>query len=98
MVAAAVIRTDPGRVRWSDRFDSVALSPVLGPVTFLVFMWAVFQLTTTVAAPLQDALDWLFSGPVTHGGRGDPRGASGSRTPGSAASSSTGSSPASACS
>ena len=28
-------------------------------------MWLVFQITTTVAAPLQDALDGLFAGPVS---------------------------------
>ncbi len=65
VVDAAVTRTAPRRMRWSDRLDRVALSPVLGPLTFLAAMWAVFQLTTTVAAPLQDALDWFFTGPVT---------------------------------
>lgn len=64
-VALAVTRTDTGRRRWSDSLDRIALSPVWGPLTFLLAMWLVFQLTTTVAAPLQDALDWFFSGPVT---------------------------------
>ena len=64
-VSAAVRRDPDTRVRWSDRLDRVALSPVLGPALFLGAMWAVFQLTTTVAAPLQDALDWFFTGPVT---------------------------------
>jgi ferrous iron transport protein B len=64
-VSACVHRTGQRRMRWSDRFDRVALSPVLGPLLFLAAMWAVFQLTTTVAAPLQEALDWFFSGPVT---------------------------------
>ena len=64
-VSVAVRRTDQRRVRWSDRFDRVALSSVWGPLLFLAAMWAVFQLTTTVAAPLQQALDWFFSGPVT---------------------------------
>jgi ferrous iron transport protein B len=65
VVSAAVSRVAPARERWSDRIDRFALSPVLGPLLFLAAMWAVFQLTTTVAAPLQDALDWLFTGPVT---------------------------------
>lgn len=64
-VEASVTRADAARVHWSDRFDRWALSPVLGPLLFLAAMWAVFELTTTVAAPLQDALDWIFSGPVT---------------------------------
>ena len=64
-VARSVRRTDQGRVRWSDRFDRIALSSGWGPILFLAAMWAVFQLTTTVAAPLQQALDWFFSGPMT---------------------------------
>ena len=49
----------------SDKVDRWVTAPLLGPLVFLAVMWAVFQLTTTVAAPLQDALDLLFSGPVT---------------------------------
>ncbi|MDN5570390.1 MAG: ferrous iron transport protein B [Propionibacteriaceae bacterium] len=52
------------RVSLSDRVDRVALHPVGGPLVFLAVMWVVFQVTTTVAAPLQDALDGLFSGPI----------------------------------
>ncbi len=52
------------RVRWSDRIDAVATAPVLGPLAFLAVMWLVFQVTTTVAKPLQAGLDSLFSGPV----------------------------------
>jgi len=64
-VAAGTESERPARTSWSDRLDSVALAPVVGPLLFLVVMWLVFQLTTTVAAPLMDALDWFFSGPVT---------------------------------
>ena len=68
-VAAAVEAgvTDAGdnRVSFSDRFDRVATAPVVGPLLFLGVMWVVFQVTTTVAAPLQDFFDALFSGPVT---------------------------------
>lgn len=66
-IDASVRRQDATRVHWSDRFDRWALSPVMGPILFLCAMWAVFELTTVVAAPLQDALDWFFSGPVTTG-------------------------------
>lgn len=51
----------------SDRVDRWVTAPVLGPLIFLGVMWAVFQVTTVVAAPLQDLLDSLFSGPVTDG-------------------------------
>lgn len=67
VVSASVRRAAPSRRRWSERLDRLALSPVVGPLLFLAAMWAVFQLTTTVAAPLQDLLDWFFSGPVTTG-------------------------------
>jgi len=66
-VAAATHRSGTARTDWSDRVDRVATHPVAGPVVFLAVMWAVFQLTTRVAAPVQDALDGLLSGPVSGG-------------------------------
>ena len=50
---------------WTDRIDKVATAPVTGPLLFLGVMWLVFQVTTTVAAPLQGALDTLVTGPVS---------------------------------
>ncbi len=50
---------------WTDRIDRWVTAPLLGPGIFLGVMWAVFALTTTVAAPLQGALDAFFTGPVT---------------------------------
>ncbi len=47
---------------WTDRIDRFVLNPVLGPILFLAVMWGVFQLTTTVAAPLQDGLEGLITG------------------------------------
>lgn len=52
---------------WSDRVDRWVTAPVLGPLIFLGVMWMVFQITTVVAAPLQDLLDGLFTGPVSAG-------------------------------
>lgn len=49
----------------SDKVDRWVTAPVIGPLIFLAVMWMVFQLTTAVAAPLQDFLDGLFAGPVT---------------------------------
>ena len=63
--ALATTRMHESRGTWSDRIDRWVTAPVLGPVIFLGVMWAVFALTTTVAAPLQDALDAFFTGPVT---------------------------------
>ena len=63
-VLAAVRREAEPRRTWSDRIDRVVTAPVTGPLVFLGTMWLVFQITTTVAAPLQAALDSLLSGPV----------------------------------
>jgi ferrous iron transport protein B len=52
---------------FSDKVDRWVTAPVLGPVIFLAVMWLVFQITTALAAPLQDFLDGLFSGPVSTG-------------------------------
>lgn len=65
VVEEGTSRVDVRSTPWSDRIDRLAVSPVVGPLLFLAVMWVVFQLTTTVAAPLQDWLDWFFSGPVT---------------------------------
>lgn len=46
----------------TDRIDNIVLHPLLGPVIFLAVMWGVFQVTTTVAAPLQDGLEMLITG------------------------------------
>jgi len=64
--AVSAATRDSGRARadWSDRIDRVTTHRVGGPLVFLAVMWLVFQATTTVAAPLQDALDAFFSGPV----------------------------------
>ena len=52
------------RHTWSDRIDRWVTAPVVGPLIFLAVMWLVFQLTTTAAAPLQDALDAFFYRPA----------------------------------
>lgn len=51
----------------SDRIDRWVTARFVGPVIFLAVMWLVFELTTTVAAPIQDGLGAVFSGPVTTG-------------------------------
>lgn len=68
-VTASATQTGQQRVSWSDRIDRWVTAPVLGPIIFLSVMWLVFQSTTSVAAPLQDFLDGLFAGPVSHGFR-----------------------------
>ena len=64
VVAAATTRSE-ARASWSDRLDRLTTAPVLGPLLFLGVMWLLFQATTTLAAPLQEALDSFFTGPVS---------------------------------
>lgn len=69
-VTAAAVGTDGEQRRTrTDRVDRWVTAPVLGPLLFLALMWLVFQATTTLATPLQDALGNLVSGPVTDGAR-----------------------------
>lgn len=63
-VAAATLR-DEHRDTLTETVDRFVLHPLLGPLLFLVAMFVVFQITTTVAAPLQDALDAFFTGPLS---------------------------------
>jgi ferrous iron transport protein B len=65
--AMASTRSHETRRTWTDRVDRWATAPLIGPVLFLAVMWGVFTLTTRAAAPLQDALDTFFAGPVTTG-------------------------------
>ncbi|WP_051722551.1 ferrous iron transport protein B [Streptomyces albus] len=67
IMASAVDRgEDTGAVRAtrSDRADRVLTSRLFGLPVFLAAMWAVFQATTTLAAPLQTGLSDFFAGPV----------------------------------
>ncbi|MDP4014237.1 MAG: ferrous iron transport protein B [Candidatus Nanopelagicales bacterium] len=54
---AAMVSPETARVTWSDRVDRIVTAPVLGMFVFLAVMWLIFQATTTLAVPLQDALD-----------------------------------------
>ena len=66
-VAGASTRSATRAVNWTERVDRVALSRLWGPLVFLAVMWLVFQITTAVAAPLQDGLDALVAGPLSNG-------------------------------
>ncbi|QNQ89262.1 ferrous iron transport protein B [Corynebacterium poyangense] len=62
---AASIGTEGGNSSFSDRIDRFVLHPLLGSLIFLVAMWLVFQITTTVAAPLQDGLESFITGTIS---------------------------------
>lgn len=65
----AAVHTESQPVTRSQRLDAVALHPVAYSLLFLAVMWLVFQITTTVAAPLQDGLEALVSGPISDAAR-----------------------------
>jgi len=48
------------RASASDYIDSVVLNRVFGLPIFFLIVWAIFQLTFTLGAPLMDALDYAF--------------------------------------
>lgn len=57
LLEAAALPTTPPRRSASDRLDAVLLNPWVGIPVFLAVVFALFQLTTRVAAPLQDAIE-----------------------------------------
>ncbi|MDU0478910.1 ferrous iron transport protein B [Staphylococcus chromogenes] len=64
----AVVEREAGETL-SQRIDRIALHPFFGPLIFLAVMWAVFMITTKVAAPLQDGLEALITGPFSDAAR-----------------------------
>ncbi len=58
------VRQWPG-TRVSDRIDAVLLNPWIGIPVFLLVVFALFELTTRVAAPAQQLLAWVADqGPI----------------------------------
>ncbi|MEL4505241.1 ferrous iron transport protein B [Luteococcus sp. H138] len=66
-VAAGTRDSGEARASLSDKVDRWVTAPVIGPLIFMAVMWCVFQITTVVAAPMQDFLDGLFTGPISDG-------------------------------
>ncbi|MEC3952463.1 ferrous iron transport protein B [Nocardia sp. CDC153] len=63
-VRSAVVTDAQVHTTLSDRVDRIVTHRWIGVPVFLAVMWLVFELTTTVAKPLQDALGGFFTGPV----------------------------------
>lgn len=64
-VTGALTPPAPTRHTRTDRVDRVLLNPWIGMPVFLAVLWALFELTTSVAAPVIDLVDRLVSGPLT---------------------------------
>lgn len=69
-VMAAVVNRTEERPTLTDRIDRAVTAPFTGTAILLAVLWAVFQATTTLAAPLQGALDHLVNGVVGVWARG----------------------------
>lgn len=50
----------PAPPEWTRRLDRIFLHPVIGPAVFVLVVIAVFQTIFSAAAPLMDAVRWLF--------------------------------------
>ena len=68
-VMQRVVRRGEDRPTLTDRVDRFVTAPFLGTVVLLAVLWIVFQATTSLAAPLQGALDSLINHSI--GGRVD---------------------------
>ncbi|OQY27657.1 MAG: ferrous iron transport protein B [Anaerolineaceae bacterium 4572_5.2] len=67
LVQGAVTRsTAAGALTASDKIDKIVTHRWLGIPIFLVLMWAVFKITTDVAAPYLDWVDGVVTGPVSN--------------------------------
>ena len=64
LVKEAVRKTGGDRMLLSDRIDQVVTHRLLGIPIFMAVMWILFKFTTDVAAPFQDWVDGLITGPI----------------------------------
>ncbi|NPV87335.1 MAG: ferrous iron transport protein B [Anaerolineae bacterium] len=70
MLRAAVHRPIGGQMSLTDRLDRFATHPVLGLVILALILGAVFWLTFTIGAPLQEWLESALLMPLTETARG----------------------------
>ena len=63
-VVASLAPPTPSRVTRTDRVDRALLNPWLGIPVFLAVMWSLFELTTSVAAPVMDLAARWVTGPA----------------------------------
>lgn len=66
-IMSTCIRREGERPTVTDRVDRIVTAPFLGVIILLVVLWGVFEATTAVAAPVQNALDWFFNGFIGKG-------------------------------
>jgi ferrous iron transport protein B len=64
LASRALTRPATPRLTLSDRIDRIVTHRWLGIPIFLAVMWAVFKLTSDIAAPFVDWIDGVISGPL----------------------------------
>ncbi|MEA3408284.1 MAG: ferrous iron transport protein B, partial [Chloroflexota bacterium] len=65
LVREAVRRPQEARLTLSDKIDKIVTNRILGIPIFLVAMWFVFQMTTSVSGFYLDWVDGVIGGPIT---------------------------------
>ncbi|MCV2396302.1 ferrous iron transporter B [Actinotalea sp. M2MS4P-6] len=63
-IGASLLPQPTPRVTRTDRVDRVLLNPWIGLPVFLLVLWALFELTTSVAGPVIDLVSRVVTGPV----------------------------------
>ena len=66
LVGATLKQPHDQEMTLSDRIDRVVTNRWLGIPLFLLLMWVVFKITTDVATPFLDWVDFIISGPITN--------------------------------
>ena len=60
LIAEAVKKPAVEKESMTDRIDKIVTNRLLAPFIFIAIMFVMFQLTFTIGAPFQDAIDQLF--------------------------------------
>ena len=66
LVMATVKQPQEQCLSTSDKIDRIATHRFLGIPIFLLLMWVVFKVTTDVASPMLDWVDFVISTPITN--------------------------------
>ena len=60
LMAEAVKKPDVEKETMTDKIDKIVTNRLLAPFIFIIIMWVMFQLTFTISAPFQEAIDAGF--------------------------------------
>ena len=66
LAGKTITRPEISPLTLSDYIDRIATHRWLGIPVFLLLMWLVFKLTTDIASPFVDWIDYVINGPLAH--------------------------------